>query len=100
MSIMPCHAFASSRVSIKTADLEKSLLSGSDSDPDDEDEDAEEGNCSEIVFSGPIPHMGQVETLIVTALECSSLSWQTLLESLEGLVYLEVDFRLRCKVYM
>ncbi|KAJ2925621.1 hypothetical protein H1R20_g11472, partial [Candolleomyces eurysporus] len=47
----------------------------------------------DIRFDGPLPNLSRLETLVITALDCSPSSWQTLLRCLEGLEHLEVDFR-------
>lgn len=48
---------------------------------------------ADILFAGPLPYLGRLETLAITALECGLPSWQELLRCLEGLKHLEVDFR-------
>ena len=75
-----------------------SLLSdmGDNSNFDSEPPDAS-GTCAslstvDLVLEGPLPHLSRLETLVVTALECSRRNWQTLLQCLDGLKYLEIDF--------
>ncbi|KAJ2916132.1 hypothetical protein MD484_g4289, partial [Candolleomyces efflorescens] len=47
----------------------------------------------DVRFDGPLPNLSRLETLVITALDCSPSNWQTLLRCLEGLKHLEVDFR-------
>lgn len=48
---------------------------------------------ADAIFAGPLPYLSRLTTLVITALECSLSSWQSLLLSLDGLKHLEVDFR-------
>ncbi|KAF6757597.1 hypothetical protein DFP72DRAFT_239888 [Ephemerocybe angulata] len=71
-----------------------SLLSGSDPEVLDESDGVlVRLPRPDVLFEGPLPHLGRLETLAIAALECSLLSWQTLLQSMDGLKRLEVDFR-------
>ncbi|EAU86096.1 hypothetical protein CC1G_07175 [Coprinopsis cinerea okayama7 len=44
------------------------------------------------IYTGPLPNISKLETVVISALDCSLRSWKSLLGALEGLKRLEVDF--------